>query len=435
MNDAFPLDENGALALDANDPLARFRDHFHIPPGTIYLDGNSLGLACREAEAALARTAAEWRDLAIGGWTAARPPWLERGEGLGAAAAELVGAAPSEVVCTGTTTVNLHALVGTFYRPAPGRAKILADSLNFPSDLYALEGQILARGGDPERDLVLAGSRDGRTLDEDELIRLMTPDMALVLLPSVLYRSGQLLDVGRLAAAARERGIPAGFDCSHSAGAVPHRFDEWGVDFAFWCSYKYLNGGPGSPAFLYVNRRHSGVRPLLAGWWGYEKSRQFDMAPEFRPAAGAAGFQISTPGILSAAPLEGALALVREAGIVRIREKSLRLTSFLIDLVDHLLPEERYRVRVGTPREPARRGGHVALEPGDDAWPLYQTLKGRGIIPDFRPPDVIRVAPVALYNTFHEVWRTVRVLQEILDNWEYQARSDLREDPRGGIRL
>ncbi len=435
MNFTFPLDEDGARGLDANDPLARFRDHFLIPAGVIYLDGNSLGLACREAESALARAAAEWRDLAIGGWTAARPPWLERGEALGAAAAAVVGAAPDEVVCTGTTTVNLHALVGAFYQPAPGRAKILADSLNFPSDLYALEGQIRSRGGDPARDLVLAGSRDGRTLDEDELVRLMTPDTALGLLPSVLYRSGQLLDVARLAAAARERGIPAGFDCSHSAGAVPHRFDEWGVDFAFWCGYKYLNGGPGSPAFLYVNRRHAGVQPLLAGWWGYAKARQFEMNPKFQPAPGAAGFQISTPGILSAAPLEGALALVREAGIARIREKSLRLTSFLIHLVDQLLPEERYRVRVGTPREPARRGGHVALELSDDAWPVYQALKGRGVVPDFRPPDVIRVAPVALYNTFHEVWRTVQVLKEILDSWEHQARSDLREDPAGGIRL
>ena len=435
MNSTFPLDEDGARRLDASDPLARFRDHFHIPPGTIYLDGNSLGLACREAEAALARAAAEWLDLAIGGWTAARPPWLERGESLGAAAAELVGAAPGEVVCTGTTTVNLHALAGAFYQPAPGRAKILADSLNFPSDLYALEGVIRSRGGDPGRDLILAGSRDGRTLDEGELVRMMAPDVALVLLPSVLYRSGQLLDVARLAAAARERGIPAGFDCSHSVGAVPHRFDEWGVDFAFWCSYKHLNGGPGSPAFLYLNRRHAGVRPVLAGWWGYEKARQFEMDPEFRPAGGAAGFQISTPGILSAAPLEGALALVREAGIARIREKSLRLTSYLIHLVDRLLPEKRYRFRVGTPREAARRGGHVALELGDDAWPVYQSLKSRGIVPDFRPPDVIRVAPVALYNTFHEVWQTVQTLKEILDNWEYQARSDLRDDPRGGIRL
>jgi kynureninase len=422
MEDVFPLDEEGVRKLDALDPLARFREHFRLPAGAIYLDGNSLGPACRESEAALARTAAEWRDLAIG-------------EALGAAAADLVGAAPDEVVCTGTTTVNLHALVGAFYQPAGARTKILADRLNFPSDLYALHGQIRARGGDPVRELVLAGSRDGRTLDEDDLIGLMTPEVALALLPSVLYRSGQLLDVARLAAAARERGVIAGFDCSHSAGAVPHRFDEWGVDFAFWCGYKYLNGGPGSPAFLYLNRRHFDREPVLAGWWGYEKAHQFDMDPEFRPAGGAAGFQISTPGILSTAPLEGALALVREAGIVRIREKSLRLTSFLIHLVDRLLPEGRYRVRVGTPREPARRGGHVALELGDDAWPVYQALKGRGVIPDFRPPDVVRVAPVALYTTFHEVWRTVQILKEILDNWEYQAGADLRENPRGEIRL
>ncbi len=229
--------ETDARALDAADPLGRFRERFFIPPGTIQLDGNSLGLLSREAEAAVLDALASWKSHGIAGWLDADPPWFTLGETLGARMAPLMGASPDSVVVTGTTTVNLHQLAGTFYRPEGERRKIVATSLDFPSDVYALMSLIRRRGGDPESDLVLVPSRDGRTIAEDDVIAALTHDIALALLPSMLYRSGQLLDIARLTAAARERGIPIGFDCAHSAGAVPHELEAWGVDFAFWCSY------------------------------------------------------------------------------------------------------------------------------------------------------------------------------------------------------
>ena len=232
-------DPTSPAERDARDPLARFRSRFYVRPGTTYLDGNSLGLASRDAEAAVLAALDAWKANGIDGWLAAERPWFELGEQLGALQADLVGASPSEVVVTGSTTVNLHALVATFYRPSGKRSKILADALNFPSDIYALASQLRLRGLDPAEHLVLAPSRDGLTLDEDDVIERMTDDVALVLLPIVLYRSGQLLDVERLTRAARERGIPIGWDGSHSVGVVPHRLHEWGADFAVWCSYKY----------------------------------------------------------------------------------------------------------------------------------------------------------------------------------------------------
>jgi len=249
----------------------------------------------------------------------------------------------------------------------------------------------------------------------------MTGDVALVFLPSVLFRSGQLLDMERLTRAAHDRGLLIGFDCCHSAGAVPHRFDDWSVDFAVWCGYKYLNAGPGSTAFLYVNRRHFGRQPHLAGWFGSDKNRQFDMSHDFVPAAEAGRWQISSPSILSAVPLEASLRLFQEAGLGRLRAKSLALTSYLIDLVDAELAAPPYAFRVGTPRDPARRGGHVALEREERAREVCGALKARGIVGDFRPPNVIRLAPAAFFNTFHEVWRTAAALKEIIDRGEHLA--------------
>ncbi|MBA2278016.1 MAG: kynureninase [Chloroflexia bacterium] len=409
-----------ARSLDAQDPLAAFRDRFYVPPDTVYLDGNSLGLLSRDAEAALLGALDAWKRHGIEGWLGADPPWFTLGEALGARVAPLVGAEPEAVVVTGSTTVNLHNLVATFYRPEGARRKIVATALDFPSDVYALGSQLGLRDGDPERDLVLVPSRDGRTLDEDDLIAAMTHEVALVLLPSVLYRSGQLLDLPRLTAAAHERGIPIGFDCAHSAGAIPHELDAWGVDFAFWCSYKYLNAGPGAVAGLYVNRRHFGRAPGLAGWWGYHKERQFDMAHTWESAPGAGAWQIGTIPVLAAAPLLGALAIVEEAGIERIRAKSLALTDYLIELLEASgLTAAPYDYRVGTLREHARRGGHVAVEHAEGPR-IARALKRRGIVPDFRPPDVVRLAPVACSTSFHDLWRTVRALREIIDAGEHR---------------
>jgi len=422
----FRLDEGFAKEMDAADPLGAFRERFYIPDKMIYMDGNSLGLLSKDAEKCLARSLEEWKSMAINGWLEADPPWFYYAEKLGAAAAPLVGAEPEEVICAGSTTVNIHSLVSTFYNPGGKRTKILADELNFPSDIYALQGQIKLKGLDPEQNLVLVPSRDGRTLDEETIIQMMTEEISVIMLPSVLYRSGQLLDIPLLTREAHKRGITIGFDCSHSVGAVPHEFSKWGVDFALWCGYKYMNGGPGSPAFLYVNKKHFQQEPMLAGWFGYVKEKQFDMALDFQAAGSAGGWQISTPCILGTAPVEGALNIIVEAGINRIREKSLRLTSYLVYLVDEILPKKQYGLTIGTPREPHRRSGHISLEGDDKLWCIHQALKARNVIPDFRPPGLIRFAPIALYNTYHDVWRTVQVLKDIIDTGAFEAYSSER---------
>lgn len=421
------LERAYAEERDRADPLGHLRERFYVQPDTIYMDGNSLGLLSRDAERTLLATLEDWKTLGIDGWLRGNPPWFFLGEELGRRQAALVGAEPDEVVVTGTTTVNLHALVATFYEPQGDRRRIVATELDFPSDIYALQAHVRAHGGDPNRDLVRVASRDGRLVDEDDLIAAMTDDVALVLLPSVLYRSGQLFDIERLTAAARERGITIGFDCAHSAGAVPHRFSDWGVDFAFWCNYKYLNAGPGSVGSLYVNRRHFGKLPALPGWWGYQKERQFDMRHDFEGAPGAGAWQISTINLLSAAPLIGSLDIIDEAGLEAMRARSLELTDYLIALLEGSgLTAEPYGYGIGTPREHARRGGHVAVEHAHGPQ-ITRALKARGVVPDFRPPNVIRLAPISLYTSYVDVWETCRHLREIVDRGEYLALADQRE--------
>jgi len=419
MNKTLDVFRDEARRLDREDPLKKMRRRFFVRPGTVYLDGNSLGLLSRDSRAALERAVRSWEKMAVRGWLEADPPWFYLAERLGARCAALVGAGPDEVVMSGTTTVNIHALANTFYRPEGKRTKIVADELDFPTDVYALKSVLKLRGLDPAEHLVLVRSRDGLTLDEREIARHFDDGTALAFLPSVLYRSGQLLDMEFLTARAREQGIPIGFDCSHSAGAVPHELDRLGVDFALWCSYKYLNGGPGATAFLYVNRKHFGKEPALAGWFGSKKEKQFDMSLDFDPAQGAGRWQISSPSILNASPLAGSLAIFEEAGIASVREKSLGMTRFLMDMADALLAAAPYGFTVGTPREDDRRGGHVALV-HPEGMRIAEALRARGVVPDFRPPDIVRIAPVALYNTYTEIWALVRHLLEIVDSREFE---------------
>jgi kynureninase len=418
--------EEFAIKLDSKDPLRDYRGRFHVQQDRIYLDGNSLGLMSKDAETSVLRVLDEWKTLGIGGWLDAQQPWFFFAEALGALCARAVGAEPEEVIATGTTTVNIHALVNTFYQP-DRRTKILADALTFPTDIYALRSLIRLRGGDPGKNLLLAPSENHRFLSEDKIIEMMDQNVALVFLPSVLYRSGQLLDMKRLTEEAHARDIPIGFDCSHSVGVVPHRLDAWNVDFAVWCSYKHLNGGPGGSAFLFVNRKHFGRGPALAGWFGYVKGKQFDLALDFEPAKSAGAWQISSPPILSAAPLEGSLRIILEAGVDAIREKSLKLTSYLMYLVDKILSEPPYNFSIGTPRETPRRGGHVAVEHAE-AMRISEALRARHVISDYRPPNVIRVSPAPLYNTFHEVWTTVQHLKSIVDGKEYAKLPEKRKD-------
>lgn len=403
--------------LDERDELARFANQFYKTPGQIYLDGNSLGLLSKSAEASLLRALHEWKTLAISGWMEAVPPWFTLAEELARDMAPLLGASADEIIIANSTTVNLHQLLATLYHPneANGdgiqRTKLLATALDFPSDIHAMQSQIRLRGLDPDEHLVRVPSRDGLTIDEDDIIAAMTPDVHAAVLPSVLYASGQLLDMARLARTARERGVLIGFDCSHSVGVVPHRLSEWGVDFAVWCSYKYLSAGPGAAGGLFLNRRHC-ARPGLAGWFGSRKEAQFDMAHDFDPASGAGALQIGTPPILAMAPLSGALQIVNKAGIERLRHKSLALTDYLMALVEEQLTEHGFAL--GNPRECERRGGHIALR-HPEAARICRALRQSGVVPDYRRPDIIRLAPSPLYTSFSECHGAVRRLQHIMD--------------------
>ena len=416
MTDGFDFGREDAERLDREDSLSRDENRFHVPDG-IYLDGNSLGPLSVEAERALEGAIEEWRRLGVSGWTDANPPWFSYGERLGDRLAPLVGARDEEVVVANSTTVNIHTLIGTFLDRADGTT-VLVNELDFPTDHYAIRAQLRARGLDPDEHLVRVESRDGRTIEEADVVRAMDDhDIGILFMPSVLYRSGQLLDIEYLTRAAHERDVLAGFDLAHSIGVVPHDLAEHGVDFAVWCSYKYLNSGPGAIAGLYVNQNHFGAMPALAGWWGHEKATQFDMNPTFTPAADAGAYQIGTIPIFSAAPLDGALDLIEEIGIDAIREKSLALTSYLVDLVDDRLGDEvdgADGCTIGTPRDPGRRGGHVAIE-HPEAERIAQALTESGVVVDYRPPNVVRMCPSPLYTGYADVWDAVERWREILD--------------------
>ncbi|NYE06563.1 kynureninase [Bacillus niacini] len=418
------LTEKDAKQLDRDDSLSRFREEFYIKPNTIYLDGNSLGLLSKRAERTLLESLNDWKEHGIDGWTRGEHPWFFLSERLGEMMAPLVGAEVDEVIVTGSTTVNLHQLVATFYKPSGKKSKILADELTFPSDIYALQSQLRIHGFDPDTHLVRVKSRDGRLLEEADIIEAMTDEIALIILPTVLYRSGQILGMNRLTGEANKRGILIGFDGCHSVGAIPHSFSEWGVDFAYWCNYKHLNGGPGSVGGLYVNKKHFGSAPGLAGWFGSKKEKQFDMEHTLTPAESAGAFQIGTPHILSLAPLLGALEIFTEARIENIREKSLKITRFLMELMDQELSDMGFNV--GNPQEDLRRGGHVSLE-HNEAARICKALKEKGIIPDFRAPNIIRLAPVALYTCYSEVWTAVQVLKKIMVEKQYEKFKNERE--------
>jgi kynureninase len=388
------------------------------------MDGNSLGLLSVPSEQAVLRVLEDWKRLAIDGWTGSEQPWFFMAEEIGRRIAPLIGAEQDEVVAANSTTVNLHQLLATLFQPNGRRSKILIEADCFPSDLYAVKSHLRLRGLDPTSHLVTIDAGDDMLLSEDVIVDAMTDEVECAVLPTVVYTTGQLLEVERLAKAAQVRGIKAIFDCSHSVGAVPHSLSDWGLDAAFWCGYKYLNGGPGAIAGVYLNRRHFRKAPGLAGWFGSEKERQFDMSRDLQAATGAGALQIGSPNILSMAPLLGSLEVIEQVGIDRIRIKSLGITSYLILLLDAELAG--CGIRIVTPRDVARRGGHVAFA-HPEAARICKALKADGVVPDFRPPDVVRLAPVALYNTFQDCADVVGVLRGILDNRTYEQYS--RERP------
>ena len=408
-----------AAELDEQDPLAAFAAEFHKPPGTIYLDGNSLGLLCKPAEAALHEAVESWRTQGILGWTEGPDPWFEMSRKVSRLLAPLLGADPADVMVGQSTTVNLHQLLATYYDPDGPAPKVLIDEWAFSSDRYAVESHLRLRGRNPATNLVVVSHRE-HTLNEADILAAMD-GVGLAVLPSVIYRTGQLLDMAGLTWEARKRQAIILWDCSHSAGAVPHRFAAEEIDLAFGCTYKFLNGGPGAVGWLYVNQLFREAEPGLAGWFGSDPARQFEMSPEFVPAADAGRFLIGTPHVLSLAPLIGSLDLVSRAGLDAIRRKSLDLTGLLFRLVEGKL--DRFGVRVVTPRAEDRRGGHVTLA-HPAAGKLSRALRSRGVIPDFRPPDLLRLAPAPLYTSFAECERAIDVLEEILATGAHEHLPD-----------
>lgn len=410
-----------AKIMDEQDSLRNFKEEFYIQDGTVYMDGNSLGLMSKRAESQLLGLMDSWKKHGIDGWTEGDNPWFTLAEEMSSGIAPFVGARENEVMVTGSITSNIHQMLSTLFQPTAQRFVILVDELNFPSDIYAVESHLRLRGLDPATAMRKVQSRDGYTLKTEDILAQLTEDVAIVLLPSVLYRSGQLLDIKTITEAAHGKGILVGFDLAHSIGAVPHHLHGDGVDFAVWCHYKYMNSGPGGTGGLYIHERHHHLLPGNAGWFGSDKAKQFDMDHQFSKAEGAGAYQIGTPNIFSMAPLLGSIEIFEAAGIEQVREKSLKLTALLRSRLAETLPE----LTLVTPQQDKERGGHIALS-HPEAARICKALKEKGVVPDFRAPNIIRLAPVALYTTFTDVERTAEIFKMIMDEELFKNYSNER---------
>ena len=398
-----------AQARDAADPLRDFRQEFLIPPheggDSYYFCGNSLGLQPRAAREAVNAELDYWGELGVEGHFKGRLPWMDYHEFVRDHLAELVGAQPEEVVAMNTLGVNLHLMMVSFYRPTPDRHAILIEAGAFPTDRYAVESQIRYHGFSPTLSLIeLEGDEPNGTLSMQAIERALAEHgsrIALVLLPGVQYRTGQAFDLKAITELAHAQGCQVGFDLAHAMGNLPMQLHDSGADFAIWCSYKYLNSGPGAVGGAFVHARHaSAALPRFAGWWGHDKATRFQMGPEFVPTHGADGWQLSNPPILSLAPMRVSLDLFHRAGMQRLREKSLQLTGYLEWLVQTQLPDV---LEVVTPKEPERRGAQLSIRVlggRTQGRALFEYLIDNGIIGDWREPDVIRISPVPLYNRF-----------------------------------
>lgn len=411
-----------ARKLDAGDTLAGYRDLFFLPHQAdgkpiIYLCGHSLGLQPKAVRPFLEQELLDWAQLGVEGHFKGRTPWYSYHE-LFRESARLVGALPGEVVLMNSLTINLHLMMVTFYKPTSSRYKIITDEPVFPSDLYALQSQIRHHGFDPDTALVIVRPREGeRTLRESDIEKLLEErgeEIALVLWNGVNFFTGQWFDLARLTRAARKQGCVVGLDLAHAAGNVPLHLHDWEVDFAIWCCYKYLNGGPGAVGGCFIHERH-GQNPSLArfaGWWGNDPRTRFQMSlqPTFVPQPGADGWQVSNPPILAMAPLRASLALFDRAGMPALRAKSEALTAYLLYLLDQRSPGG---FEVVTPRERERRGSQISLLCRSEPREVLRKLTAAGVLADFREPDVIRVAPVPLYNRFADVWAFVEALGHV----------------------
>lgn len=425
MSQLNSLTLEAAKQMDAMDTLRDLQSRFYKTPGKTYMDGNSLGLLSKDAELAVLKALETWKTEAIEGWTDGPTQWFNLPNELGAKIAPLLGAKPSECIVTGSTTTNLHNLLATFYKPKGTRTKLLGDTENFPTDLYALDSHIRLHNRPPSDLILVPGDARGMVSDDD-IIAQFSDQIAVALVPVVWYKTGQLADIARIAAAAAVHGIVLGVDCCHSIGAVPHDLHACAVDFAIWCNYKYLNGGPGATAGLYVHEKHHHLYPGLAGWFSSKKDRQFDMAFPLEPAEDVGKWQMGSPSILSTVSTLASLNMIAEVGIDALRTKSLSLTDYLRTLLEERVIKEKLGGRIITPIEPSRRGGHISFA-HPEAVQLAKALRHHGIVPDFRPADIIRLAPMALYTTYTEIWHTVDALARILRDEEHRSFSADRD--------
>jgi len=402
-----------AARLDAADPIAKYREQFNFPlirggRRPVYLVGNSLGLQPKLAALYVEQEMQKWKDYGVEGFFHADRPWLSLARQCAAGFAELTGALQSEVVAMNTLTVNLHLLMASFYRPTAERFKIVIESQAFPSDRYAAASQIRMHGCDPESGLVEWAPRDGETqLRIDDLAAILEAEgdsVALLLLPGVQYYTGQVIDMAAVCALGRKHGCRVGLDLAHGVGNVELALHDWAPDFAAWCTYKYLNAGPGAIGGAFVAERHCqpGNLQQLHGWWGHDEATRFKMSKTFTPAAGAELWQLSTPPVLSLTPVIASMQLFREVGLPALREKSKLLTGYLDWLVD-----TRFGDRIGTITPEDARGCQLSLVVKDrtiNGKALFNRLCELNVTPDWREPDVIRVAPVPLYNSFDDVF-------------------------------
>jgi kynureninase len=417
----FSVDEGFACEMDAQDPLRNSRDSFYLPLGkdarpVIYFAGNSLGLMPKAARDVVDQELDNWAKLGVDAHHAADTPWYSYHEALREPTARLVGAKPIEVVCMNSLTVNLHLMMATFYRPTKLRFKILMEEPAFPSDTYAIKTQISYNGLSPKDALMLAHPRKGeftiRTEDIVNLIEKNADQLAVVMVGGVNFVTGQLFDIPTITKAAQKLGITVGFDLAHAIGNVPLALHDWNVDFAVWCSYKYLNAGPGAVAGAFVHERHvtNTSLPRLAGWWGNDPATRFrlHLEPDFVPVRSADAWQISNPPIFSMAPLRASLSIFDEAGGMQaLRTKSIKLIGYLEFLLTEIGSK---KFRIITPSEPDARGCQLSILAHERPQELFEELQAANVKCDFREPNVIRVAPTPLCNTFHEVWRFAQIL-------------------------
>ncbi|MCZ4408555.1 kynureninase [Cryomorphaceae bacterium 1068] len=409
-----------ARKLDAADELASFRDAFHIPKHhsgtTVYFTGNSLGLQPKRAKKILLEELDDWADYGVEGHFEARRPWVNYHEQLMKPAADLVGAKPQEVVHMNGLTVNLHLLMVSFYRPKGKRYKIICEAKAFPSDQYALESQVKFHGYQPEEAIIEVEPREGEHLIREEdiisAIEENADELALVFWGGVNYYTGQFFDLKSIAEAGHKAGAIVGYDLAHAAGNVPLDLHDWNVDFAAWCTYKYLNSGPGSVSGIFVHEKHANDfdLPRFAGWWGHDKNARFKMDKGFEPMSGAEGWQLSNAPIFVMAPHLASLEVFHQAGFDRMRKKSLTLTAFLQEVIEAVAKEHDAHIEIITPAEPDRRGCQLSLLAHGRGKELFNFLQDRGVFADWREPNVIRIAPVPLYNSFSDALEFGKIL-------------------------